>query len=110
MGATMARRDSEDRLLQRNGIIMRIMEIQSEELRCDTERCALEIELLNAQSNFEDGKLSREEEREKIAVLQDRAMLLDQRREMHQKEQESLYRVLNEIDEGQAEASERVAN
>lgn len=106
----MVRRDGEDRMLQRNAIVMRIMEIQSEELRCDTERCALEIERLNAQSNFEDGKLSREEEREKIAALQDRAVLLDQRREAHQEEQESLYRALSEIDNGPAKPSGRVTN
>lgn len=110
MSAPMARRDGEDRMLQRNAIVMRIMAIQSEELRCDTERCALEIERLNAQSNFEDGKLSREEEREKIASLQDRAVLLDQKHEAHQEEQKSLYQALSEIDNGRAEPSGPVTN
>jgi len=106
----MVRRDGEDRMLQRNAIVMRIMEIQSEELRCDTERCALEIERLNAQSNFEDGRLSREEGCEKIAALQGRAVLLDQKHEAHQEEQKSLYQALSEIDNGRAEPSGPVTN
>jgi hypothetical protein len=50
-----------------------------------------------------------EEKRDKIAVLEERALKLNQRREINQKEQESLYRVLNEIDEGQEEAPGSVA-
>ena len=110
MSVTLVGYEDEVHMLQRNTIIKRIMEIQSEDLRCDTERCGLEIELLNTKSNFEDGNMTIEEKRDKIAILEERALLLNQRREMHRKEQESLYRVLNEIDEGQEEASDRVAN
>lgn len=109
MSATLVAHEDEARMLQRNTIIKRIMEIQSEDLRCDTERCGLEIELLNTRSNFEDGNMTIEEKRDKIAVLEERALLLNQRREMNQKEQESLYRVLNEIDEGQEEVPGSVA-
>lgn len=110
MSVTLVGYEDEVHMLQRTTIIKRIMEIQSEDLRCDTERCGLEIELLNTKSNFEDGNMTIEEKRDKIAILEERALLLNQRREMHRKEQESLYRVLNEIDEGQEEASDRVAN
>ena len=110
MSVTLVGYEDEVHMLQRITIIKRIMEIQSEDLRCDTERCGLEIELLNTNSNFEDGNMTIEEKRDKIAILEERALLLNQRREMHRKEQESLYRVLNEIDEGQEEASDRVAN
>jgi len=109
MSVTLVGYEDEVHMLQRNTIIKRIMEIQSEDLRCDTERCGLEIELLNTNSNFEDGNMTIEEKRDKIAVLEERALLLNQRREMHRKEQESLYRVLNEIDEGQEEAPGSVA-
>ena len=110
MSVTLVGYEDEVHMLQRITIIKRIMEIQSEDLRCDTERCGLEIELLNTKGNFEDGNMTIEEKRDKIAILEERALLLNQRREMHRKEQESLYRVLNEIDEGQEEASDRVAN
>lgn len=109
MSVTLVGYEDEVHMLQRNTIIKRIMEIQSEDLRCDTERCGLEIELLNTKGNFEDGNMTIEEKRDKIAVLEERALLLNQRREMHRKEQESLYRVLNEIDEGQEEAPGSVA-
>lgn len=105
----MAKHDDGDLLLQRHEIVMRIMEVNSEQLRCDSERCGLEVELLNARSKAEDnGQPS--PANDEVSVLEHRLAELKQRNKVKLEELEKLNNALARFGDTEVLNSARTAN
>ncbi len=100
----MMKRDDNDQLLQRHEIVMRIMEANSEQLRCDSERCGVEVELLTARGDAEDDELFGAKD-ETVGALEHRLAELEQQRIENLLELEKLNETLAGFDEVQTNSS-----
>ena len=94
-----------DRLQKQNRIVMRILEINSDELRCEAECCGIDVEMLSVRNSFEGGKMMGDEAHAKLAELQKRIESLAQKRTVNAKERDRLQRALDEVQEVASDAS-----
>ncbi len=95
----MEETEGKRRMLERHEIIMRMTELNSEQLRRDNVQNGLDIELMVARNGCEDGSDPSPEDAERIAELERQIEALSQKHEEHRVEFENLQRQLLEFDE-----------
>lgn len=91
--------DGKRRMLERQEIVMRMTQINSEQLRRGNEQNGIDIELLIVRSSYVEGDQPPLEDAKKIGELERKIEHLKQRQKEHRVEFENLQRQLLEFDE-----------